>query len=449
MAAVPAPRAVARPAGRLLQVLGVAFGLAVIVGNTIVTGILRTPGQVAAQLPSAPAFLAVWLAGGVFALLGATSLAELGAMHPRSGGQYVYVRYGLGDYPGFVAGWSDWISTCGSAAAGSIVLGEYLGVLIPALAHRGAVLAAVVIVGLSAFQWQGIRWGDLGQQALSAAKTVALLGLAAVALLANGGPSAAPPAPPMPAGLAWVGALALALQGVIFTYDGWTGILYFGEEVRNPGRDIPRSMIGGVLLVIAVYLLLNLAFLHVLPIGRMAGEPFVAGAAASAVFGARGDVVIRSVMVLSVLGGVSAILLMAPRILLAMARDGFLPRRLTGVNAGGSPTAASVVTGLVALGFIATQSFDRVLALVAFFFVANYTLSFLAVFVLRRTRPDAPRPYRAHGYPWTTGIALAGSVAFLGGQVAGDTRNSVGALVLLAVSYPVFLLVGRSRPAAR
>src|SRR6185437_10961821 len=161
MAAVSAPRAVARPAGRLLQVLGVAFGLAVIVGNTIVTGILRTPGQVAAQLPSAPAFLAVWLAGGVFALLGATSLAELGAMHPRSGGQYVYVRYGLGDYPGF--------------AAGSIVLGEYLGVLIPVLAHRGAVVAAVVIVGLSAFQWQGIRWGDLGQQALSAAKTVALL----------------------------------------------------------------------------------------------------------------------------------------------------------------------------------------------------------------------------------------------------------------------------------
>jgi APA family basic amino acid/polyamine antiporter len=166
---------------------------------------------------------------------------------------------------------------------------------------------------------------------------------------------------------------------------------------------------------------------------------------AAAIFGAKGDVVIRTIMVVSVLGGINACLLMAPRVPLAMARDGLLPQRVTGVNAGGTPTIASLLSTGIALGFMVTGTFDRVLALLAFFFVANYSLSLVSVFVLRRTEPDTPRPYRAWGHPWTTGLALVGYLAFLIGQVIGDTHNALWSLGLLALSWPVFRMTRRGR----
>jgi APA family basic amino acid/polyamine antiporter len=153
-------------------------------------------------------------------------------------------------------------------------------------------------------------------------------------------------------------------------------------------------------------------------------------------------------MIVSALGAVSACQLMAPRVILAMSDDGLLPASVKEVNQGGTPTVATAASTGVALAFIATGTFDRALALIAFFFVANYLLSFISVFVLRRREPDTPRPYRAWGYPWTTGIALAGSVAFLAGQCLGDTRNSLWSLGLLALSYPVYRLVARTRSEA-
>jgi len=434
-------------AGRLLRVLGVAFGIAVIIGNTIGVGILRTPGDVAARLPSSPLFLAAWVLGGIYALLGAVSVAELGTMSPRSGGQYVFVRRALGEYPGFVVGWSDWISSCGSTAAVSIVTGEYLGVLIPTLAGHESLIASLAVIIFSALQWRGVRWGDVAQQILSLAKALALVGLVAVAFALGEQTTAPAAAATVPRGFGLFLAFMLALQGVIFTYDGWTGVIYFGGEVRNPGRDIPRSMIGGVLLVLGIYLSLNLAFLYLLPISRMANEPFVAGAAAEAIFGARGDTVIRTIMVVSAMGAINAIILMSSRVPLAMAGDGLMLREVARVNRGGTPTAALLLSGAIALGFIVTGTFERVLALLAFFFVASYAMSFLSVFVLRRREPDAPRPYRAWGYPWTTGLVLVGSVAFLAGQLIGDTRNTLWSLALIGLSYPVYRFIRRGRAA--
>jgi basic amino acid/polyamine antiporter, APA family len=447
MSALDAERAAT--AGRLLKVLGVAFGLAVVIGNTIGMGILRTPGVVAAQLPSVPLFLGIWVAGAVYALLGALSLAELGAAYPRSGGQYPFVRRALGRYPGFVVGWSDWLSTCGSVAAVSIVLGEYAGPLLPALAGREAYTASAVVVAFALLQWLGIRIGDAAQQFTSLLKAVALIALALVALALGGGEAAgaaadvaAAPSPAVPAGLLLAAAVVVALQSAIFTYDGWTGPIYFGEEVKDPGRDIPRAMIGGVLLVLAIYLALNIAFLRVVPIEEMAGDPFVAATAAARLFGPNGDTIIRVLMIVSLIAAVNALQLMASRIPYAMGRDGLLPARLTRVNTGGTPVTALFTGTAIALAFIATNTFDTVLALLAFFFVANYALSFASVFVLRR-EPDVPRPFRVPGYPWVPGIALAGSVAFLVAAVLGDRANSVRALALLALSLPVYLLVRR------
>ncbi|HEY7472172.1 MAG TPA: APC family permease [Gemmatimonadota bacterium] len=435
--------------GRLLQVLGVAFGLAVIVGNTIGVGILRTPGEIAAQLPSVPLFLLAWVGGGFYALLGAISLSELGAMVPLSGGQFVFVRRALGRFPGFLTGWTDWISTCGTTALAAIVLAEYLVPLVPPLAPYGTFLGSAVVLTFALLQWRGIRIGDAAQQITSLLKTLALLGLVAAVLLLPLDSAPATPAAPVPAGLGLLTAFVIAFQAVIFTYDGWTGAIYFGEEMKDPGRTIPRATIGGVLLVLGLYLALNLAFLRAVPIGAMAGDPFVAATAATTVFGSRGDTIIRILMILSLLAAINANVLMASRVPLAMGRDRLLPFAATRVNEGGTPSTALFAGTGLSLLLIATNTFDTILALLAFFFVANYVLSFTSVFVLRRREPDTPRPFRAIGYPWTTGLALAGSIAFLVASFVGDPANSARSLLLLAASVPVFLLIRGRESSAR
>jgi APA family basic amino acid/polyamine antiporter len=396
---------------------------------------------VAAQLPSVPLFLVAWVAGGLYALLGAISLSELGAMIPLSGGQFVFVRRALGRFPGFLVGWSDWISTCGTTAAVSIVIGEYAGPLIPPLEGHSALVASGVVLTFALLQWRGIRVGDAAQQLTSLLKALALLGLVAAILILPFDSSQATPAGSLPAGFALLTAFVIAFQAVIFTYDGWTGAIYFGEEMKDPGRSIPRATIGGVLLVMGLYLALNVAFLRAVPIGRMAGDPFVAATAATVVFGAQGDTVIRILMIVSLLAAANANQLIASRVPLALGRDRLLPPAATRVNAGGTPTTALFLGTGLALLLIATNTFDTILALLAFFFVANYALSFASVFVLRRREPSTPRPFRAMGYPWTTGVALAGSIAFLVASIVGDRSNSLRSLLLLAASVPVFLLV--------
>ena len=443
----------ATPPGRLLQVLGLAFGLAVLVGNTIGMGILRTPGEIAAQVPSAPIFMGVWVAGALYALLGALTVSEMATMHPRSGGLYSLIRHGLGPYPGFVVGWSDWLSTCGSTAAVAIVLGEYAGPLVPLLAGHEKLTACGVVLAFGLMQWRGIRIGDIAQQATSLVKALSLVALALVALFVAKAPvSATVPvvAPVLPmGGIALVGAVIIAMQSAIYTYDGWTGPIYFGEELQNPARDVPRAMIGGVLLVMAIYLLLNAAFLSVIPIREMAGDPFVAASAAARMFGPSGDTVLRIVMILSLVASVNALLLMASRIPFAMSRDGLLPAALQRVNQGGTPVPALWVSVLVALGLIATNTFSTMIALLAFMFVANYAMTFTTFFVMRKRQPDAPRPFRVPLYPLVPGLALFGSLAFIGASLTGDTRNSLFALALVGISWPIYRLFTRNAARAQ
>jgi APA family basic amino acid/polyamine antiporter len=433
-----------RSAGRLLQILGVGFGLAITIGNTIGAGILRAPGEVARHLPDPTWFLAAWVLGGLYALLGAIQIAELGAMLPRSGGQYVFAREALGEYAGFVVGWSDWLSVCGTVAAVSIVIGDFSAALVPRLAGGETGLAVAVAIVFALTQWRGVRWGSAVQNATSLAKAVAFLALVAAAFVL-GGERAAPAADPSFT-VALPAALLLALQSVIYTYDGWTGPVYFSEEITNPGRNVPRALFGGVLSVIAIYLLVNVAFLYVLPISRIAGEEFAAGAVAEALFGARGDTLLRALTVLSLLSAVNANHLMASRTLYGMSRDRLFSVHAARVNEGGTPPVALWLSTAAAVLFIVLgRTFEQVITVLAFFFVANYTLSFTSVFVLRRREPQRPRPYRAWGYPYTTALALAGSVAFLVGAVAADTRNSLGALLLLLASYPAFIWLRRIR----
>jgi len=205
-------------------------------------------------------------------------------------------------------------------------------------------------------------------------------------------------------------------------------------------------MILGVLLVIAIYLLLNLAFVRVLGIGRMAGDPFVAASAGKALFGERGDLVIRLLVVVSILSAINACALMGPRVLLAMSRDRLLPRALETVSPAGTPTVAHWATIGVVSGFILSGTFETVLALCAFLYVVGYLLAFLSVFALRRKEPETPRPFRVPGFPVTTGIVVVGSAAFLVGAALLDWGNSWKSMVLLGLSWPVYRGTARLRP---
>jgi APA family basic amino acid/polyamine antiporter len=436
-----------RSHGSLLRVLGVGFGLAVTIGGTIGMGILRTPGDIATQLPTPTLFIGIWILGGLYALLGAISIAELGAMIPRSGGFYVFAHRALGNYAGFIVGWSDWMSTCATLAVISMVVGEYLGVLVPAVANKQKVVALTVVLVFALLQWRGIRWGSLTQNITSLLKVLVFIAFVVFAFLYQPATNVPTTATPVKHGFALFAAIILALQGVLYTYDGWYGVCYFGGEVRNPKRDVAVSMFGGVLLVIAIYVLINLALLHVLGIAGIAGEELAVGAAASAIFGRHGDTVIRVLAIVSMLSTINAYTLSAPRTLYAMSCDGLFTHYATKVNKGGTPTMTLFISTTVAVLFVISGTFDQVLAVIAFFFVSYYTLTFISVIVLRRREPKLPRPYRVLGYPWTTLIVIAGSIAFLVGAIVSDIathkQNSLWALALLAISGPVYLIVKR------
>ncbi len=434
-----------RSHGKLLQVLGVWFGVSAAIGNSIGAGIVRTPGDIAQILPRAWLFIGVWVVGGLYALFGASSLAELGAAIPRSGGQYNFSRRAIGEYAGFIVGWSDWLSTCGTAAAVGIVIAEYSGDLFPLLAGHVKVIAVAIIAGFGVLQWRGIRWGSGAQILTAAMKTIAFLILLAACFVMGGharaaAPAAAPALPIMPAGWGLAVAIILGLQAVVFTIDGWDGIIYFGEEVRNPGRDVPRAIFGSVFTVMGLYLLLNLAVVYVLPMSEIAGNNFALGTVAARIFGAYGDFIIRSIMIISMLSCINANQLFCTRTLYAMSCDGLFFRPVAKVNAGGTPALALLLSTIAGVLFV-LGSFERVIAMLSFFFVANYTLSYTSLFLLRRREPGMARPYRAWGYPWTTGIALLASVIFLVGSIATDRKNAPWALAILVLSYPVFLVM--------
>jgi basic amino acid/polyamine antiporter, APA family len=423
------------------------FGIAAAVGNAISAGIVRTPGNIASGLPNAWLFLSVWIVGGLYAFFSAPAMAELGAAIPRSGGQYNFSRRAMGEYAGFVVGWSDWLSTCGTAAAVAIVISEYSGHLFPILAgaEKVKIISVSIIVGFAVLQWRGVRWGGTTQLLTAVVKTIGFLILALACFLKGGAAhqAAAQPTafhPTLPSGWPLAVAFMLGLQAVFYTIDGWDGVIYFGEEVREPGHDVPRAIFGSVFSIMGIYLLLNLLPLYLLPMNEISGNTFVLGTVADRIFGSLGDPIIRSVMVISMLSCLNANQLFCSRTLYAMSADGLFFRQAARVNKGGTPTIALLLSTIAGIIFV-IWPFERVIAMLSFFFVANYTLTYTSLFVLRKREPQMNRPYRAWGYPWTTAIALGGSALFLIGSIVTDRENAPWALAILILSYPVYRLM--------
>ncbi len=423
--------------------LGGVFGLAMVVGATVGGGILRTPGEIAAVLPAPTLFMAVWIFGGIVTLLGANSWSELGAMIPSAGGPYVYARRAFGDGVGFFVGYADWLNWCIGPVVLVLIVGEYMGGLFPALAPHALLVDFATLGMLALLQWVGVRSGGRAQELTTLLKAIAVIALIVAAFVLPHEELAAAPVV-MPRGAGLIVAFGIAMQGVIFTYDAYYSVVYTSEDMLDPGISVPRSMFGGALIIIAIYLLLDLAYLAVIPVSRMAGDPFVAATMARSIFGPAGDVIIRVIMIVSLLGAMNAQLMVMPRVLLAMSRDGLFPRFASRINAGGTPTVALVLSLAVVAAFLLTGSFTAVLAMDSILIVTLYAIAFLTLFVLRRREPDTPRPWRARGYPFLPALTLAIAIALIAAMSAADPRSALVVLLLLLVSLPAARWVRRT-----
>jgi APA family basic amino acid/polyamine antiporter len=438
-----ATSATAGHAGRLRRILGLGFGLGVSVGGTLGVGILRAPGAIAAQLHAPSTILAIWLAGGLYTLLGAICLTELGTMVPRDGGYCVYARRAFGDWIGLAVGWTDWITSCAVLGYLSIAMSEFLASVVPGLAGAIRPIAVAILVGFVVLQWAGVRISSRFQEWTTAVKFLAFLALVVAALALSGrAADRAAAAPPAPASLSGVIA---ALQLVVITYAGWQGALYFAEENRDPDRNLPRAVIGSVLAVLAIYLLVNLALLAILPIAELSGSTLPAADAARRLAGPRGGEIITVLSLISAPPILNSVMMVGTRILFALGRDRLMWSHTADVNARGTPGVATLVTTAVAVALIATGTFQRLVAIAALYLALNTAICCLALIVLRRREPATPRPFRAWGTPWTAAIVIAGALAFLPGAVIADPAAAGLAAGLLTAGLAAYAVRAAAR----
>jgi basic amino acid/polyamine antiporter, APA family len=434
--------------GHLLRILGVSFGIAVVVGGAIGSGILRTPGLVAAQLGGFGIIIAVWLAGGVYTFCCTLSVIELGTMLPRAGGWYVYSRRAFGEYGGFLVGSIDWIAQAVALAYVAVAFGDFAAELQPSLHGYVKLVSVVLVIVLTVLNWLGLRAGSRMQELTSLIKTLALIVfvVACFGISKQGAPEgvALPASLAAPKGSLLLGVL-VALQAVIITYDGWYFAIYFTEEDNDPARNLPRSSIVGVLACITVYILMNMALLHVLPMNKLVASEVPVADAAMSIFGSRGRQLILILAMVTVISALNATLLLSCRILFGMARDGWLPHWVASVNSGGTPGAALLLISLTSIALILSGGFERLIGMASFLVVALYLSGFCALFVLRVREPDLPRPFKAWGYPWTNLGVLLASAVFLVATIAGDLKDAFFTLILIALSYPAYLFVAKKK----
>jgi APA family basic amino acid/polyamine antiporter len=434
----------------LARILGLGFGLAMVFGGTVGVGILRLPGTLAATLGDSRLILVFWIVGGIYALLGAVSVAELAAMLPRAGGFYVYARRAFGSGAGFVVGWSDWINEVATLAYGSITAMTFLAALLPAAASYARLGAVLIIAAFTALHWVGLRLGSSLTRLISLSIGLMMLILIVACFFvppaANTSvllPLSAATLPLISMGM--LAALVSAMRNVLLTYDGWYSPIYLAEENTDPGRTLPRALIGGTVVLIVLYVSVNAALLRVLPLSTLASSDLPAATAARLVFPHGGGELVTLIALLTVLSLVNATLLMTPRVLLAIGRDGLFTRKAAAVSAGGTPRLALAVSSAAAIALILSGTFEQIIALATVLFLLNYISAYAALFVLRRREPGLPRPYRAFGFPFTTAIVLVGSVLALIAAAAEDPRSALAAGLLLAACAPIYVWIARRR----
>ena len=443
----------------LLRVLGIFTGIAVAVSGTIGSGIFRTPGIVASQLGDPVSILLLWVAGSLVFLCGALTYGELGSRRPESGGLFPYIRLAYGPGPGFVYGWLfALIIGPAPAATLAVVFGEYaerLGIA-PEIALRlpgigtvapdpGKLLAGGAVILFTATILAGVRWGARVQNALVVGKVLGLVALVAAAFLyepAAGAGATFAGAERFELGL--LAASALAFQSVIWAFDGFSDPLKVGEELHDPERNVPRSLVGGVLLIAAVYLLVNAALLWALPLAEMASSNLPAAEAALRLFGGRGDDLIAMLAIVSVLGTLQTSLLANPRISYSMARAGLNFSAFRRVSEGGTPVVATVFNSALAFGIALSGSFDQLLALVAFALAVGEVAAAGSLFVFRRRHPETRPAFRVPLYPLVPAVFILVHAAVVVSMILLRPREAAIGSAVLAAAAGAYLIWRRT-----
>src|SRR5438105_7630438 len=443
----PPPSPTDRWGDRLPRRLGLWSAVAVLVGSTIGGGIFRTPAVIAGRVPEPVLMLAVWVLGGLLALCGALTYAELAAMFPRSGGVYVYVREGFGRLPAFLFGWSE-LLLIRASAVGAIAtpFAEYplrsLGLDPTRPPYDGAVhwVAALAIVLTATLNYVGVRWGGRLGNVTMAGKYGALAWPVVLALVVgegrfgNCGEGG---------GAVRGGLFGLALVSVMWAYDGWGDLSFVGGEVKDPERNLPRALIVGTGAVVAIYLLVNAAYLYLIPIGAMAHSPLVAADAAQAIVGRLGVGLVAIVVMVATFSTLLGSMLTAPRIFFAMADDGLFFRGVARVHPTfRTPSVAIVLTAVLGIVYVAFQTFQQLADQSVFAFLPFYALASAAAFVLRRTPPPAvvPRAVRVLGYPVVPALFVLATLYMLGNALWQDPLHTGVAFLIILAGVPVYLV---------
>jgi len=434
----PPERLRAQP-GDLEPRLGVWSTAAILVGVTIGSGIFRVPSVAAAESGAVGAVFLLWILGGLIALFGALTIAELAAMFPRSGGIYVFLRETYGPSVAFLFGWTRLLviqpSVIGAIA---LISAAYVNAFVPLTEAQVRLVAAGFILILAGANYRSLGWGAWVQNASTAAKVLALLALAA-AIFAFGDPSAGAFAGPLGLKpLTW-GGFGIALLAVMWTYDGWVDATYVAEEVKDPGRTLPRALAGGVLTVIGVYLVVNAAYLLALPLDEMAASELVAADAAMRVFGPVGASLVAALVILSTFGALNGVTMTGPRVFFALARDGLFFRPVAAIHPRfGTPHVAIALAAGLGIAYVSFRTFEQLAEAFVLGIWPFYVLCVVAVFVLRQSRPGAPRPYRTWGYPWVPLLFLLASAAMLGNALMRQPGSTLLGFGIILSGFPVY-----------
>jgi APA family basic amino acid/polyamine antiporter len=431
----------------LRQTLGWGDGLALVVGIMVGAGIFRTPGIVASSIGHPALTFVAWALGGAVGLLGALIFAELATRHPHAGGKYVYARESFGRRAAFVIGWVEALGTyCAAVAAIAVVSGDYLGRLLGWNPRAASATGVGLILAFTALHLVGVRLGTLAQNVVTTAKVLALLGVFVVAIVAGSGAGWTGSLPGAPTGAALFGAMAVAFQAVIWSYYGYPDAAKIAEELRDPDRSLPRVFLGGIAAVAALYLLLNAAFVHVLPFDQIARSTLVAGDAANAIFGPRAGALMSGLALLVVLASLNGNLFVTPRVIFGLSRDGLGPAVLSRVNPGGTPWTALLLVTLVSVVLAATGTFERLLSLAITFILVTDGFMVVVLLKLRARRPDAP--FRVPLHPFLPLVFLGTYVLLLVGALIQQPGITLAALGALAGVGLVSRVLVRDQPTA-
>ncbi len=429
------------PAGedRLPRNLGLWSAAAILVGTTIGSGIFRVPASVAATLMAPGPMLLVWVIGGLVTLTGALSVAELAGAYPRSGGIFAYILEAFGPFPAFLYGWSELTVIRASAIGGiATIFAEYLGFFFHFTPQGVRYVAAITILLIALLNYLGVSYASALMNVTTILKYGAVAGLALFAFTAGNGDFGHFTA----TGQAVTVSLMLtALVPVMWTYDGWSNLSFVGGEVKDPGRTLPRALILGTAAIVAIYLLINAAYLYLVPVEEMAGVKLVAAAAASRIpmFGSAGAAIISGIVMVSCFGSVNGSLMTGPRVFFAMSDRGLFFPSISRVSPRfKTPSVAIWLAAALAVAYVLQNDF----AALADRFVLGtwpfYALAVAGVFVLRRTQPDVPRPYRTLWYPVTPILFLLASLGMVANAFLTDPKGTGTTFAIIGAGIPVY-----------